>query len=161
MSYVAPQGKPMSVERFLAKFGYAALTVRPTDSVVNAAGRFSEPVDGRRQSLAVVIDDGDRVVGVLSLGDIAHALSHFRDAVLDMTVADVMTRNVSAAQMSDNVLDLLKRMADKNIRHMPVVEDGVLKGLVTRKDALEGLYDDTTFQLKYLTEYVFRSGARY
>ena len=63
--------------------------------------------------------------------------------------------------MSEDILCVLQRMAQHDIRHMPVVENGVLHGLVTRKDALEGLYDEAALDLKHMTEFVFRSGARY
>ena len=58
-------------------------------------------------------------------------------------------------------MSALNFMSKMEIRHVPVIEDGKLLGLVTRKDALEGLYDDQTLELNSLSEFVFRSGARY
>ena len=70
-------------------------------------------------------------------------------------------RAVHAAKLGDDIMSLLKTMAERDIRHMPVVEKGKLMGLVTRKDALEGLYDEAALELKSLTQFVFRSDARY
>ena len=78
-----------------------------------------------------------------------------------LTVADFMSKALITASLGDSIPVLLKRMVDNDIRHLPVVENGRLKGLITRKDALEGLYDDATLELKSLNEFVFRSDARY
>jgi CBS domain-containing protein len=135
--------------------------MKPDQSVVDAAAAFTSTTNGRKHSLAIVVDGNDRVLGVLSLGDIASALSRFRAEVMVKTVGDIMTTNICSAQLSDRLPEVMKRMVEHKIRHLPVIENGILQGLVTRKDALEGMYDEATFELKYLTEFVFRSGARY
>ena len=137
----------LSVQRFLDRYGHSALTFRDSDPIADAANLFHTTVDGNKYSMAVVLDANDLVVGVLSLGDIVFALHRHREKIFSLTVADIMS--------------LLKTMAERDIRHMPVVEKGKLMGLVTRKDALEGLYDEAALELKSLTQFVFRSDARY
>ena len=156
-----PATPPLTVKQFLDRYGHSALTIRESDTVVEASTHFADTVAGHKYSMAVVLDDDDRVVGVVSLGDIVHAVHKYREKLFEMRVRDIMSTRLYAARLTDNIFALLKRMADAEIRHMPVVEDGKLAGLVTRKDALEGLYDDAALELKSLTEFVFRSGARY
>lgn len=161
MDYSAATSTSLSVQRFLDRYGHSALTVRNSDSIVDAANLFHTTVDGKKYSMAVVLDADDLVVGVLSLGDIVYALHQNREKIFSLTVADIMSKTIHAAKPSDDILALLKTMADRDIRHMPVVENGKLLGLVTRKDALEGLYDEAALELKSLTQFVFRSDARY
>ncbi len=161
MNHISPAAKPLTVGRFLENHHQPALTLRPSNTVIDAAAAFTSTANGRKHSLAVVIDDNNRVVGVLSLGDIAVALARHLSAVIDKTVGEIMTPEVCAAAESERVTDVMARMREKNIRHMPVIAGGQLKGLITRKDALEGLYDDAQLEVQSLTEFVFRSGARY
>ncbi|MEI8393151.1 MAG: CBS domain-containing protein [Rhodospirillaceae bacterium] len=151
---------PVTVEQFLDKYGHSALTLPDSESVVAASGRFSESVGGKKYSIAVVLDGNNKVVGVLSLGDIVFAVQRHREKIFTLKVGDVMSTKVHAARLGDDIQNLLKHMAEMNIRHMPVVEDGELKGLVTRKDVLEGLVDAAALELHSL-QFVFQSGARY
>ena len=161
MDFNAKTGKSLSVKNFLDRYGHSALKISSNLLIADAASRFIESEHGRKYSLAVVVDDKDKVCGVLSLGDIVFCLYRHREKLFEMTVSDIMTADIRAARLDDNIMSILQHMASSDIRHMPVVEDGTLHGLVTRKDALEGLYDEAALELKHMTEFVFRSGARY
>ena len=161
MDYCSTAGKSLTVQKFLDRYGHYALKIPASLTVSEAAGRFVESEHGRKYSIAVVVDDSDCVKGLLSLGDIVFGLFRHRERIFTMTVGAIMTSEVHAASLSEDILCVLQRMAQHDIRHMPVVENGVLHGLVTRKDALEGLYDEAALDLKHMTEFVFRSGARY
>ncbi|MEI6556779.1 MAG: CBS domain-containing protein [Rhodospirillaceae bacterium] len=161
MDYCSTAGKSLTVQKFLDKYGHSALKIRSSLTVAEAAASFADTEHGRKYSIAVVVDDNDQVRGVLSLGDIVFGLYRHREKIFKMTVGAIMSANVHTACLADDILCVLQRMAHWDIRHMPVVEDGVLHGLVTRKDALEGLYDEAALELKHMTEFVFRSGARY
>ncbi len=161
MGYVTPSSTRGTVARFFQTHDQKCFTLHPNDSVLEAATGFTGTSNGRKHSLAVVVDDSNHVVGVLSLGDIALALSQYKAEVVSKTVEQIMTREVSSAQPDDDLSEIMERMSQRNIRHMPVILDGVLQGIITRKDALEGLYRDTALELKSVTEFVFRSGARY
>lgn len=161
MDYSTAAGKSLTVSKFLEKYGHSALTLKSASNVVDAAGEFVSSGHGRKYSIAVVVDDNNKVVGVVSLGDIVFALYRHRERVFKLSVGAIMTAHIRSANLNEEILAVLKRMAEHDIRHMPVVENGELAGLVTRKDALEGLYDEAALELKYMTEFVFRSGARY
>jgi len=78
-----------------------------------------------------------------------------------MLVKEVMTTTVISCSLDDNLEDVLVLMADKGIRHAPVVEGGKLAGLVARRDALEFLYQQASLDAAHLTDWLFRSDARY
>jgi len=151
----------MKVERLLQEKGNTVLSFHKDTSILEAADKFGSTIEGKRFSVSVVVDDDRRVLGVLSLGDIVHGISTYKADVVNQSVGTLMTPNVYAAQLSDTLLDVLKNMVEHQVRHVPVVKDGVLQGLVARKDVLETLHGDALFQLTNLTEYVYRSGGRY
>lgn len=151
----------MIVEQFLRDRGNEALTFHVDTPVVEAARQFGNSIQGKRFSVAVVVDDGNRVLGVLSLGDIVHGLAVHEAAVVGKTVGDLMTKNVYTAKPTDTLMDVLKNMVEHEVRHVPVAADGILRGLVARKDVLETLHGEASYALNNLTEYVYRSGGRY
>ena len=151
----------MKVSKLLNLHGMLILTVHPDFTLVEAARKFAKPVGSRRFSLAVVTDSDDRVVGVISLGDIAAALAQHEEKAAGMLVREIMTDNVITCTRDDDIEDVLKIMADSGIRHTPVVEGGKLAGVVARRDALEFLYQQASLDAAHLTEWLFRSDARY
>lgn len=151
----------MKVSKFLKLHGMLLLTMHPDFTLAEAARRFAQPVGSRRFSLAVVTDVDDRALGVVSLGDIAHALGTYEEKAAHMLVRDVMTTEVMSCGVDDDLEDVLKRMAGTGIRHMPVLEGGKLAGLVARRDALEFLYQQASLDVAHLTDWLFRSDARY
>lgn len=151
----------MKVSQLLKLHGMLVLTVHPDVSLAEVARRLGRPVGGRRFSLAVVTDTDDRVLGVISLGDVCHALGEYERDAATIPVMNVMSTEVYACTPDDNLEDVLRVMADKGIRHAPVVEGGKLAGLVARRDALEFLYHQASLDAAHLTDWLFRSDARY
>jgi CBS domain-containing protein len=151
----------MKVSKFLKMHGMLVLTMRPDFTLAEAARRFAQPVGGRRFSLAVVTDVEDRVLGVVSLGDLTYALGQHDEKAAGMLVEHVMTTEVASCAPDEDLEQVLEKMADIGIRHMPVVENDRLSGLVARRDALEFLYHQTSLDVAHLTDWLFRSDARY
>ena len=151
----------MKVSKLIRLHGMLVFTVYPEDTLAETARRFAHPTAGRKFSLAVVSDAEDTVVGVVSLGDISYALGKHEERAAKMLVRDVMTTNVLTCSIDDDIEDVLKTMAESGIRHMPVVEKGRLAGLLSRRDALEFLYQQTALDVENLSEWLFISDARY
>lgn len=150
----------MKVSKFMEVHGMLALTVHPYATLAEAARRLTHRLGGRRFSLAAVADGNDRLIGVLSLGDISNALGQHEAKAANMLVKDVMTSDVLTCSPDDELEDVLVRMADLGIRHTPVVENGRLVGLVAGRDALEFLYEQASLDVAHLTDQLFRSDAR-
>jgi CBS domain-containing protein len=151
----------MKVSKLLKMHGMLVLTLHPEMTLAEAARRFAQPVGGRKVSLAVVCDSEEQVLGVTSLGDLTYALGQQEDKAAGMLVRDVMSRDVTTCGLDDDLENVLQTMADRGIRHTPVVEGGKLSGLIARRDALEFLYSQAALDAKNLTEWLFRSDARY
>lgn len=151
----------MLVDDYLGKHGGTVFTVKPSDTMGEAARGFAEPVGGKRYSCAVVVDDAGKVVGMVSLGDIVWFVGRLEERAPKLEVRSIMTDEVIACRRDEMLEDVLKRMADKGIRHVPVIDDGKLVGLVARREALEFLYKWAKLDADNLTEWLFTSHARY
>lgn len=151
----------MQVEEYLGKHGRAVLTVKPTHTMAEAARGFSEPIDGKKYSCAVVVDDEEKVLGMLSLGDITWYVGRLEERAPKLEVRNMMTEDVVSCGRKELLEEVLGRMAERGIRHVPVVEDGRLIGLVARREALEFLYKWAKLDAENLTEWLFTSHARY
>ncbi|MDF1801620.1 CBS domain-containing protein [Thalassovita sp.] len=132
-----------------AKGDDGVVTVKPGTLVSDVAQILAE----RRIGGVIVSKDGQVASGILSERDIVRALAVKGAVCLEEKVDDMMTRNPVCCARNDKADDVLTRMTDGRFRHMPVVEEGVLVGIVTigdvvkarlqelamEKDALQGM----------------------
>ena len=147
----------MIVNRVLNAKGGDALTVHGEEKVVDVARLFEQ----KRKGLAVVCNDDEHVIGVVSLGDIVHAIGFNEAAALDLPVRMIMTSDVATCRPDEEIESALRTMHERGIRHLPVVEDGKVKGLIEERGALEVLYEEASLDFSLLRNYVFRTGGRY
>jgi CBS domain-containing protein len=123
---------PMNVDVILKSKGRAVETVRPDTSVMQAARRL----DTHRIGAVVVSVDGATVDGILSERDIIGAIARDGVAVLDWSVSRIMIDDVVTVTGKDEVATVLEIMTERRIRHLPVVEEGRLAGIVSIGDAV-------------------------
>lgn len=134
----------MNVESILKAKGRQIAIIAPDATVAEAARLL------RRMSIGalVVSAEGKRLDGILSERDIVHALADRGAAALELRVADLMTRRVVTCGPGDTIAELMAEMTRSRIRHLPVVEQGRLVGLVSIgdvvKNRLEEMEDETT-----------------
>ncbi len=140
----------MQVHQILkSKSDDAVVTVPTGTTIADAAKTLAE----RRIGTVVVSDDGQTALGILSERDIVRELSRKGGGILQSRVESLMTSKLVTCGRNENVDTVLQQMTDGRFRHMPVVEDGQLVGLITlgdvvkarltelamEKDALEGM----------------------
>lgn len=143
-------GYAMLVQHILKGRGDApVISVKPGTLVSNAVSILAE----RRIGVLVVSADGEHPEGILSERDIVRSLALRGAGCLSETVDEMMTRNPVCASLRDKSDEVLKRMTDGRFRHMPVIADGKLVGIVSigdvvharlselsmEKDALQGM----------------------
>ena len=106
----------------------ASITESPAESLRNAAG-----VMWKRQTGSLLIMDGDTVVGIVTERDLMKAVARGDD--LDATpVSAVMTRQVLTVAPDTSVAEAARHMSTRWIRHLPVLSDGKLVGMVSQRD---------------------------
>lgn len=111
----------------------AVVTVKPGTSVSEASQMLSE----KRIGTLVISSDGKTALGILSERDIVRELGNQGAAVLSQTVDKLMTSKLVTCKRDDRADAILQTMTDGRFRHMPVVEDGTLIGLITLGDVVK------------------------
>src|SRR5690349_13039574 len=128
----------MHVENILQSKGHAVVTVAARATIAEAV----DLLNTKRIGAVVVTDDG-RVAGILSERDIVRHLSKDWGALASRPVSDVMTRNVVSATPLSTIADLMERMTEHRIRHIPVLEAGELVGIVSIGDVVKRKIEET------------------
>ncbi len=108
-------------------------TVRPGTLVGEAAKVLAE----KRIGTVVVSEDGVKPLGILSERDIVRELAVRGGACLELPVDEFMTSRLSTCTREDDANDVLTRMTEGRFRHMPVVEDGRMVGIITLGDVVK------------------------
>ena len=104
----------------------------------------------------VVSTDGRAVDGIVSERDVVRRL-HQDDAVLDGSVSSIMTRDVRTCEPHTSVDDLRVMMTERRIRHVPVVSDGSLTGIISIGDVVKSSLDQLQFERDQLDSYVHQT----
>ena len=140
----------MNVEHILARKGREVKTIRPNVSVAEALRRLRAEGIGS----LVVSENGTNLVGILSDRDILNAIADHGIDVLGESVRGVMTERVFTCSRDDRVSALMALMTDRRIRHVPVLEDGQLCGMISIGDVVKQRLDDIQGEADALREYV-------
>ena len=104
----------------------------------------------------VVSEDGERVAGIVSERDVVRRL-HEDEAVLDSPVSSIMTADVRTCAGEDALTDLMQTMTEHRIRHVPVVADGRLTGIISIGDVVKNRIGELEFERDQLDSYVHQS----
>lgn len=123
----------MRVEEVLARKGGIVHSVSPSASLHEAACLLADLNIGA----LVCTDPTGGIVGIMSERDIARALARHGWDSVDMSVAEIMTKDVIACRMDDDVDYLFTIMTETRCRHIPVVRDGLVVGLVSIGDLVK------------------------
>ncbi len=140
----------MHVSEILKNKGTDVVTKRPGDSLLSIARLLSAKGIG-----AIVIrDERGAVVGIISERDIINAVAINGERALEMPVSDVMTRDVISCTTDDTITGVMKTMTTRRVRHVPVIEDGDLKGMVSIGDVVKHRLDESELEARVLRDYV-------
>ncbi len=125
-------------------------TVAPDTTVRSLLATLAEHNIGA----VVVTPDGDGIVGIVSERDVVRTL-HARGAeLLDTAVADIMTTDVRTCGPDDEVDSLRNTMTEHRIRHLPVVGEGRLVGIVSIGDVVKSAISELATERQHLVEYL-------
>ena len=103
---------------------------------------------------ALIVCDGDRVVGVISERDVVKAVAADGAASLSRPVSAYMTRDVIFAEPGETVAILMGRMTDRRIRHLPVLKDSRLSGVISIGDVVKSQIAEATQEAESLRTYI-------
>jgi CBS domain-containing protein len=140
----------MTVKAILSRKGSDVATIAPTANLTEAVKLLAE----RRIGAVVVTGADNRVAGILSERDIVRALAARGPDALQETVAAVMTRKVSTCTEAETVAVIMERMTEGKFRHLPVVEQGRLAGIISIGDVVKLRVEEIEGESNALREYI-------
>ena len=140
----------MQISQLLRHKGREVATIDGSESVRTALGLLADKGIGA----IVVSSDGRSIDGIISERDVARGLHTHGAGLLAEPVSSVMTAQVHTCSPHMSVHDLARTMTDHRVRHVPVVEDGALVGIVSIGDVVKARLDELEEERKQLVDYI-------
>ena len=140
-----------TVRRVLRDKGSDVYSVGPDDTVYDALTEMRE-----RDVGALLVLEAGEVVGIFSERDYARKIILLGRSSKETPVRDVMTDRVAYARPGQTLEECLAVMTDKRIRHLPVMDEGELLGVVSIGDLVKGIIEHLRFIIEQLENYVSR-----
>ncbi len=140
----------MHVAAILKDKGRAVETVEANTTLGEVVRRLAT----KRIGAVVVTAPGTAVTGIVSERDVVRMLALHGAAALNRTVADVMTRHVVTCRETDTVDELMSRMTQGRFRHLPVVENGQLAGIISIGDVVKHRVAEVELEASAMRDYI-------
>ena len=140
----------MKVDTVLKAKGRKVETIRPEQSILMALHKLTSFGIGA----LVVSSDGERVDGLLGERDVVRGLNKHGARLLEMSVDDVMLKRFPLCSADDTLRHVMEQMTTTRNRHIPVVENGRVCGLVSIGDIVKHLVDEVELESRVLRDYV-------
>ena len=137
----------MNVESILRQKGTDVATIPPDASIKRAADWLRAKNVG-----ALVVTNNDAILGIISERDIVRAFSQYSEAVAAMQVKDIMTHGLITASLEDDLTHLMHLMTRHRVRHMPVLHNGKLAGIISIGDVVKHRLDDLELEAGVLRD---------
>jgi len=140
----------MTVSNILAGKGREVVTIEPGASLASAARLLAEKHIGA----ALILGADRRIAGIISERDIVRALAERGSAALGEAVSRTMTRKVETCTANETVVSIMERMTDGKFRHMPVVDQGQVVGVVSIGDIVKHRVREMEHESAAMREYI-------
>ena len=138
-----------TIGSILNRKGSNVWSVSPDNTVFEAISMMAEKNVG-----ALPVMEDTRLVGMISERDYARKVILLGRGSRETTVAEIMTSNVRTIRLDDSVQDCLQVMTENRIRHLPVLEDGKLKGIISIGDCVNWIISAQTAAIDDLERFV-------
>lgn len=140
----------MYVDTILKKKGDTVVTVAQDCPVSEASQLLNE----KRIGAVLVHDAAENIVGILSERDIVRGIAKRQEACLKMTVHELMTHPVITCAPGDSIEQIMELMTERRIRHLPVMEDGALIGIISIGDVVKQRISEIEHESQALRQYI-------
>ena len=139
----------MTVARIINEKGRGVVTAAASASLAEIAALLSEKRIG---AVVIVAEDGIR--GIISERDIVRAVAKFGNEALSKLASDWMTARVVMCRPEDTIHDVMQKMTSGRFRHLPVVVDGKLAGIVSIGDVVKHRIEEVEREAEQIREYI-------
>lgn len=140
----------MNVASILKAKGQAVTTARPDTTLLDIAQKLA----AKKIGAIVVVGENGHVVGIISERDVIRAIAERGTLALSQPVAHFMTRSVITCQKSHLVDELMELMTKGRFRHLPVVEDDALVGIVSIGDVVKNHVAEVAMEVSAMRGYL-------
>jgi CBS domain-containing protein len=140
----------MTVSKILAEKGREVVTTEPNATLGNVVKLLAE----KRIGAMIVLGPDHRIVGIISERDIVRVLAERGPAVLEEPVSQTMTRKVSTCNESETIAAIMERMTAGKFRHVPVVDQGRLIGMISIGDVVSHRLHEMECESAAMRDYI-------
>jgi CBS domain-containing protein len=140
----------MNVASILKLKGRAVSTVRPNATLLDVAKKLGS----KKIGAIVVVGENGNVTGIISERDIIRAVAERGAPALSLMVSEVMTRNVVSCQETSELDELMETMTKGRFRHLPVIEDDALVGIVSIGDVVKFHVAEVEMEVSAMRNYL-------
>ena len=137
------------IKDILATKGYEVYTISPDSKVYEALSLMAEKNVG-----ALVILEGETLVGLISERDYARKIVLQGRLSKDTPVREIMTREPVTVTLDHDLEQCMELMTNERVRHLPVVEQGRMIGIISIGDVVKGIIDHKEFIIQQLEKYI-------
>jgi CBS domain-containing protein len=140
----------MTVQHILDRKGSSVATLPPDATIAKAAKLLRQ----KKIGAVVISPDGRKIAGILSERDITHGLDEHGTSLADLTVEQLMTAKTFTCGPGDSVEAVMQLMTDHRVRHVPVVRNGNLAGIVSIGDIVKNRLEHLQHETEALQDYI-------
>lgn len=140
----------MKIKTILEKKGSVIYSITPDKTLADMA---DEMISRHIGSLLVLNEDGS-MAGIITERDFLRSVSRHGDAWQSVKVGDVMTSKLITADFEEELNEVMAKLSENRIRHIPVVQDNNVAGLLSIVDIVRALHEETTFQNELMKRYI-------
>ena len=144
----------MAVAHILKQKGAGVITVQPADSVQAIVDILAK----HRIGAVVVVDHEGAIAGIVSERDVVRAMAGDAAGVVGKSARDIMTAKDRTCTPQDSETDLMQMMTESRIRHLPVVADGRLAGMVSIGDVVKFRMEEIEREADHMKSYIASAG---
>ena len=139
----------ITVKDILQTKGHKVISITPETTVYEALTIMADKNVG-----ALVVLDGETVAGIMSERDYARKVILHGKSSRELQVREIMTARVYYVHPGQNVQDCMVQMTDKHVRHLPVLEENRLVGIISIGDVVKTIMADQEYTIKLLENYI-------
>jgi CBS domain-containing protein len=139
----------MTVKDILNKKGDQVYSVAPNETVYDAIKKMADLNIG-----ALIVLDGDKVAGIISERDYRNKVILKGRASSTTPVKDIMVNQVFCVNSSDDIRLCMSLMTEKKIRHLPVLDESKLAGMISIGDVVKAVIDEQEVEIDSLRNYI-------
>jgi CBS domain-containing protein len=138
-----------TVDEILNSKSKDIFTISPNETVFNALKIMAEKDIG-----SLLVSDGEKLVGIMSERDYARKVILFGKSSKELSVQEIMSAKVIYVSPDQNVEECMVLMTNKKVRHLPVLENDKLVGIISIGDVVKAVIEEKEFMIDHLVHYI-------